>query len=782
MAVVGDAYIVVRAITNRVKPEIEKAFSGLDRTARITGERTGREFDEGVKKNIKNPLFSKKFLDEADKARKRFQSLVQVGYFLGPLITSLIGGIGSLAAGLVVLSTALSRAAPAGIVLVSSLAALAQAAITLKLAFKGVFEAVGAKETSRGANNARAIEKALDRLLEKRAELEAFEASIFEKNLERRRQLVDVEDRYADAIIGLERQQRAFIKVQQANIDAQQAVTKAREDAREAIQQLRFELEGGAISEKKARLAFEKARESLQRVQDLPPNSRARQEAELAFAEAELNLRKAIDRNKDLQKEEAESTRRGVEGSEAVVNAKQRAVDANQAEADAIVDLAQAQRDFEKTTQDTIRSRQALSQENFDKQIAADRAKLEKEIDDAEKDLEDLKKKSGGGPSALQQALKDLSPEARKFVEFLRGPMKDSLKDLRAEAGAELFPKLETALTNIKDNLFKPLEPLVRRTGGVLGDVAVELSNVVTEGENIERLERIWGSGDKLIGNFGAALGNVYELLLILLDAARPLAEEFGQWIEDLTGGWASDADKNFETIQTRFEEAGEIVKTFAEIFGNLFDGFASIGDAVTTEGGGLDILLGYFVESSENFAKLMDQMEGDGSLAKYFADATTNATKILSLLGAIVGAFFKLGDDEGIGIFADKLSEAVGIFAGAGEGLTGALPALGDLIIAFAELTAVFTDTGALTTFFEILTTALNVVVDIAGSDLAKQSSQYLQQYSQLVELSVLLAKLVDLLSKFLLETLSMLEESVKVYSVKKVCSKKLARKLSAN
>jgi hypothetical protein len=122
--------------------------------------------------------------------------------------------------------------------------------------------------------------------------------------------------------------------------------------------------------------------------------------------------------------------------------------------------------------------------------------------------------------------------------------MKDSLKDLRAEAGAELFPKLETALTNIKDNLFKPLEPLVRRTGGVLGDVAVELSNVVTEGENIERLERIWGSGDKLIGNFGAALGNVYELLLILLDAARPLAEEFGQWIEDLTGGWASDADK----------------------------------------------------------------------------------------------------------------------------------------------------------------------------------------------------------------------------------------------
>jgi hypothetical protein len=38
MAVVGDAYIVVRALTNRVGPEIQRAFSGLDDVGRKAGE------------------------------------------------------------------------------------------------------------------------------------------------------------------------------------------------------------------------------------------------------------------------------------------------------------------------------------------------------------------------------------------------------------------------------------------------------------------------------------------------------------------------------------------------------------------------------------------------------------------------------------------------------------------------------------------------------------------------------------------------------------------------
>ena len=723
MAVVGDAYVVVRAITNRVKPDIERAFSGLDRIGERQGSNIGNSFSRGIRGSVKGNFFSKKFEDEAEAARKAFQRLVQVGYFVAPAISGIVGAIGALGGGLVTLVTILSRATPAAIALVGALQAVGQAALVASLAFGGVGKAIGASDKATGSAvaNARALERANKRLADAKKALEDFEADIFDRNLQRRRQLQDAEDAYADAQISLIRSQRAANRATDRAIDAQEAVTKAREDAREAIQQLRFELEGGAISEKKARLEFEKARESLQRVQDLPPNSRARQEAELAFAEAELNLRKAIDRNQDLQKEEAAASKAGVEGSKAVQDAKKAAADALIAEEDALVDLAQEQRDFDKLTMDTVKAREELSKATFDAQIKEERKELKDAIKEAKKDLEDLKKSSGGAPSALQQALKDLSPEARDFVMFIRDEFKPALQELRAEAGKEFFPKLETALRTIKDDLFEPLKPLIRDTGGVLGDVAIEIANVVTETENVERLERVWKTGDKLIGNFGGALGNIYELLLILLDAGRPVIEEFGQWIEDLTGGWANDAAGNFDTIRERMVEAGEIVKRIAGIFGTLFDAFGSIGESIVN-GGALDSLLTYFEESATKFAELMESMNQDGSLGEYFLKATENAQAVLSLLANIVAEVLKLGDDEGVGVFVNKLSEAVDIFGEIGTEVNKALPAFGDFIIAFAELIANLTESGSLETFFGILTDAVKVVNKIFGNETVKQ------------------------------------------------------------
>lgn len=81
-------------------------------------------------------------------------------------------------------------------------------------------------------------------------------------------------------------------------------------EATESLRQLRFEAEGAQYSEERATLALERAQENLRRMQDLPPNSRARREAKLALKEADLALRQAIDRRKRLNKEIAG----GVEG------------------------------------------------------------------------------------------------------------------------------------------------------------------------------------------------------------------------------------------------------------------------------------------------------------------------------------------------------------------------------------------------------------------------------------------------------------------------------------
>jgi hypothetical protein len=242
----------------------------------------------------------------------------------------------------------LGNASRSLIVLPAILGAVAQAAIALRLALKGVGEAfqAGIQAQDAAADSLKAQEAAARRLRDARLALKRLlEEEKPEALAEARERAVRAEEAAADALLSSERAQRTYNESQRRTLKALDNLNKARDNAREKIQQLRFELEGGAISEKKARLEFEKARDSLQRVQDLPPNSRARQEAELAFAEADLNLRKAIDRNSDLKKEEEAATRAGVEGSQEVVDAKQDIIDAQQAETDAGIEAAKAVRD-----------------------------------------------------------------------------------------------------------------------------------------------------------------------------------------------------------------------------------------------------------------------------------------------------------------------------------------------------------------------------------------------------------------------------------------------------
>jgi hypothetical protein len=164
----------------------------------------------------------------------------------------------------------------------------------------------------------------------------------------------DAADAETDAAIAAERAERNYQNSVKATEKALEGVTQAREEAKEAIQQLRFELEGGVISEKKARLEFEKARDSLQRVQDLPPNSRARREAELAFAEADLNLRRAIDKNGDLRKATAKANREGVDGNAKVVKAQETLQKSIQSQQDAEIDAAKSVRSYNKAVEARI--------------------------------------------------------------------------------------------------------------------------------------------------------------------------------------------------------------------------------------------------------------------------------------------------------------------------------------------------------------------------------------------------------------------------------------------
>jgi len=730
MAVVGDAYIVVRALTNRVRPEIQRAFSGLDDIGKKAGEDIANSMNNAVGgggQSFASRAFGNNFGEEAERNRVKLRALTQAGFFAGPAFSALGGILGAVGAGIVTVGAAAGAAGTSGIlVLAAGFTAAAQAAATLRLALSGVGAALqaGLKLQQGSAAQTKAIEAANKRLEKAQLALFRVEQDRKDQILDIQRANEDAQRSAVDAIISARRSERSYEAAQRNTKKVIEDVTKAREDAIEALQQLRFETEGGALSEKRARLEFEKTRDALQRVQDLPPNSRARQEAELAFAEADLNLRKAIDRNKDLKAEEKKKTVEVAKLRATDIMKTQEVVDAVQNEADARIDASRAIADALQAQKDADQSAADIKSGKAFRDINRTLADANAAVKEAKKDLEDAKG-GGGAADAFADAMRKLSPEAQRFVKFLIS-IQDEFRKLKAAAGRELFPRLEIAIQNLVDNLFPRLEPLLEGTGKVLGDVAINLSKVITDADNLKSLENVWKTNDKFIGNLGTTVGNLYTGFLNILEAAGPLIDRFGEWLAVVSGTWAETQKLNNQngTLTKRFNRLGDITADIGGYLKTFFSGLKDIFAVITEEGGAVDILNGYFKTAAERFKEFTSAGREDGSLKEFFNNATENFTKVLSLLGNIVGELFKLGDNAGVGQFTDSLNRAVDTFGRIGEKLTGkdgAASGLGLFIEKFALLSEKLTDSGSIEMFFKVLNTALDIANKIFGNEIVQ-------------------------------------------------------------
>ena len=288
-AAVGTAYVIVRAVTNRVRPEIAKAFSGVTKVGDEAGEGIGQGFTRGFRRTVTNSLsdtLSNSFAGIAQEglaAKDTFQSLVRTSNVLGPAIVGLVGGLASLVNGFIALGGAVLAATPSLVVIPGILASIGIAAVAVGLAFRGVFQAIGERSREAGGSArsaARDLDPLKDRIADINQEIKQLEADFPNRLAEAYKDL-------EEATFRADRAQRSYRNAQEATEAAKQAVNRAleaqtnaqertrraleglnsaREEAAERIQQLRFQLEGGVLSEKRARLEFEKNRDSLQRV------------------------------------------------------------------------------------------------------------------------------------------------------------------------------------------------------------------------------------------------------------------------------------------------------------------------------------------------------------------------------------------------------------------------------------------------------------------------------------------------------------------------------------
>lgn len=670
--VVGSAFIVVRAITTGVEKDIKNGFNRTDSIGQDAGDRIGNAFRKGFSRSADRNIFGN-LVARSIATKEQFSSLTRAGYVLAPALTALSGIIGLLGTTLIsVASTIGVSVVPAMLVLGQAASALGQAMLTVRLAFSGVAKAIqaGTKAAKGGTAATKALEKA-------------------EKALERAQRALG--DAYEDAA---KRKKEA----DEALLESEEALAKARKQAIEDLQQLGFESEDAAIAEQKAALELEKAREELARVSDLPPNSRARKEAELAFAQADLNYRRAIDRNNDLKKEETKNAELAKLGPQAVIDGQEGVVQAL------------------KTVEEAKQRVTDTEKENARALLAATEAR-----DDAQEAVDELKDGSAAA-DAYADSLKGLSEEAQAFVKYMVDVFIPSLKALKAAAGKELFPKLEEALEKLRKKLFPRLIPLLEKTGGVLGDVANKIADVITATDNLKRIENIWKSNDVVIKNLGDALAELIEVFLILFEAISPLTEEFSKFLGDKIKGYREflETKEGAQQLADRLVIVKSTLKDLGTIFGNTFRGLSNLFWENVGPGSGGQIFLDYFKEVTKKFEELKTI---DGKPVKqFFADAAENGTLLLDLLGNIVGGFIAMADNKGLGIFLVQLNQVVDIFQAIGENLDASLPSFGNFLIEFATFIALVTESGSITIFFNTLSTVLGKINEFLATDLGQK------------------------------------------------------------
>lgn len=733
MAVVGDAYIVVRAITNQVKDDIRRGFDGADRIGGNAGDKAGNSFSKNFSKSMgrgggRGGMFSN-LMAEADQAGQKLNSLITVGYALGPAIAGLVSVIGAAAGGLFALGAQAAAAGPALLSLLNVFSALAQGAAVLKVAFSGIGAALKASGKSSGGaarDNAKQIEAAWDRIQDARKRV----TQVIQQNNER---LEQASERILESI---EREEAAYKEIGQAKLDyadaeadvvkAQQETTKAREDAIESIQQLRFELEEAVLSEQRAVLNFEDAREALAKVQNLPPNNRARREAELAFAEADLALRRAKDNNLDTQKEVEDANSKGVEGSDQVVAALEREAAAQKNKTKAQDAITAREEDYKKALDDTAKARRELAkvqQENIAREAEA-REALEK-AREAWRDAKNGAAGAAGGVDQFAEAMKKLSPEAQGFVRDLL-EMKPALTEIKMLTQDSFFGVIRDDVKDLSKVWLPELKKLLPGTGKVLGEVGEKLIGVFKSPENVEQLKGIWESNDKVIASLGGAIANLAETFIDLMEAAAPLAEEFADWIETITSGWRETTKANKESgkLSETLEYAGGVAKTLGDIFGNLFGAIGNIGKAASGPGSGGEMLLNLLRDVTEKWKEFTGSEEGQARLTKFFQNIVPVVSEVGGLLADIAGAFFNVAEasanaegGDPTAKFVGSLRNVVGILEEMGTQMTGVLPTIGEGLEFAATAVNNLTSSGAIETFFDVLKRFAEFAAGLTGN-----------------------------------------------------------------
>lgn len=595
---VDVAYVEIEprftGFADRVKTELDEAFRGVDNRGggfEAAGANAGRQFAEGFKRDANGRLrdargFSGFGDGGADGARaatgafSAFTNVLRAGISglaafsssIGTTWTVILTGLPVIISVAAALSSLLGllAAVPAGFAVAGALIA------PLVIGFSGFTDALQETSSAGGA--------AVDTM----------------------GQIEDAEYRLAQA--------------QRTRKRATDDIARATRDATRQLQDLNEAVSDGARDETSAQLAVEAARRRIRGLRGLE-----RREAQQDYLDA-------VDRLDDIRRENsrnaedlAEAQKKGVQGADQVVAARE-------AEADAIHAVAEAQKALARAQQGSGGG--------------------------------------GGGVDKQAEALAALAPAARSVAEEIIG-LKPRFEEFRRNIQQALFEPLIGDATKFTETTLPHIEAGMVKVAGTIGEKISGFLDKLSTPRAGEFFDKVFASADKIITLVGPGVEKLFTAIARGVEAGLPFIERFagglGEGLEKFADfiteaiedgrfeKWIEDGIRIFDELKEITKDAGALIK---ELFteenienGLIFlMGIEGIIEAVTSLVGWYNDLLDSVEKVGENvhdfFADIPKQ-------AKQLGDDFRNAGKFL------IRHFFQGLQD--VGGFINRLADRVG-------------------------------------------------------------------------------------------------------------------------
>ncbi|WP_189552940.1 peptidoglycan DD-metalloendopeptidase family protein [Streptomyces lavendofoliae] len=575
-------------------------------------------------------------------------------------------GIGGLAA--VAVAANLQNVVAAAAVLAPALATAGTAAGALKLGLAGVGDAMkaafadGSADAKAAASATRAVESAQRGLANAQRSLADARVQAAERVREAQRAVADAERNLADTVdesgrrqrdaqAGVRDAERSLRDAQQEAREVQASLTDARREAIRSLEDMNQRLAESQLDEREATLRLAEAERELKAAQAKPgttPEQLAK--LQLAYDRAALNLKDQQRDTKRLADDTKKANKAGVEGSQQVLQARERIADSTATVADRQRQLARAQEDARRAGVEGAQAVADAQRDLADAQAGVTKARVDgqRQIADAERAvaeaasaLADAQAAAAAQTSKLDEAMAKLAPNAKSFVNAIRG-IAPAWTAMRMSVQDRLFEGLDTAVTGLAKTTIPVLQTRLTETAGIWNAMGKSAIAAIQDMTRTGMLDQILDGANRNLRAFETIPGQMVTAFGQLSVAAQPAMERlFGQ----LAGGMSAFADgiaKGFASggLQQAIDTAFQVLSQFGQLLGNILGTIGQIFQAAGEAGGSI---VGALSDAFGELRRVLGLPEIQAQLRTVFASVAQIVAAIVPVLGAVVQALVPL-------------------------------------------------------------------------------------------------------------------------------------------